>query len=43
MVHKQALRILLGDYDAPFVELLVKNEENTIHVQNLWMLMTEVY
>ena len=43
MVHKRARRILLRDYDAPFVELLVKNEEKTIHVKNLRMLMIEVY
>ena len=42
-VHKRALRILLRDYDAPFDELLVKNEEKTVHVQNLQMLMIEVY
>ena len=41
--HKRALRILLMDYDAPFDELLVKNEEKTIHVQNLQVLITEVY
>ena len=42
-VHKRALSILLRDYDASFDELLVKNEEKTIHVQNLQMLMIEVY
>ena len=36
-------RIVLRDYDASFDELLVENEENTIHVQNLQMLMIEVY
>ena len=41
--HKRALRILLKGYDAPFDELLVKNEEKIIHVQNLQMLMNEVY
>ena len=42
-VHKRALRILLRDYDASFDELLLENEEKTIHVQNLLMLMIEVY
>ena len=41
--HKRALRILLKDYDAPFDELLVKNEEKTIHVQNLRMLRIEIF
>ena len=31
------------DYDASFDELLLENEEKTIHVQNLQMLMIEVY
>ena len=30
-VHKRALRVLLGDYDSSFEELLHKNEEVTIH------------
>ena len=42
-VHKRALRIVLRDYDASFDELLVKNEEKTIHVQSLQMLTIEVY
>ena len=42
-VHKRALRILLRDYDASFGELCVKNEEKTVHVQNLQILMIEVY
>ena len=42
-VHKRALRIILRDYDASFDELLVENEEKTIHVRNLQMLMIEVY
>ena len=41
--HKRALRILLRDYYAPFDELLVKNEEKAIHVQNFQMLIIEVY
>ena len=42
-VHKRALLIALRDYDPSFVELLVSNEEKTIHVRNLQMLMIEVY
>ena len=42
-VHKGTFSILLRDYDASFDELLVKNEEHTIYVQNLKMPMTEVY
>ena len=42
-VHKLALRILLQDYDASFDELLIRNEEKTVHVQNLQKLMIEVY
>ena len=34
-VHKRALRILLRDYEAPSDDLLVINEEKTIHFQNL--------
>ena len=40
-VHKRALRILLKDYVASFDELLVRNQEKTIHVQNLQQLMIE--
>ena len=42
-VYKRALRIVLRDCDASFDELLVENEEKTIHVRNLQMLMIEVY
>ena len=42
-VHKRALRILLKDYDASFDELLIRNDEKTVHVQNLQKLMIEVY
>ena len=41
-LHKRALRILLQDYDASFNELLIRNEEKTVHVQNLQKLMIEV-
>ena len=42
-VHKRALRILLKDYDASFEELLIRNDEKTVHVQNLQKLLIEVY
>ena len=42
-VHKRALRILLKDHDDSFDELLIRNEEKTVHVQNLQKLMIEVY
>ena len=42
-VHKRALRIVLRYYDASFDELLAENEEKTIHVRDLQMLMIEVY
>ena len=40
--HKRALRILLRDYDTPFDELFIRNDEKTIHVLNLQQLMIEV-
>ena len=42
-VHKRALRVVLRAYDASFAELLAENEEKTIHVRNLQMLMIEIY
>ena len=42
-VHKRALRILLNDYNASFDELLITNDEKTVHVQNLQKLLIEVY
>ena len=42
-VHKRALRVILCDYDSSFEELLHKNEEVTIHKNNLQKLMLEVY
>ena len=42
-LHKRALRILLKDFDASFDELLIRNDEKTVHVQNLQKLMIEVY
>ena len=42
-VHKRALRILLKDYYSSFDELLERNKEKTVYVQNLQKLMIEVY
>ena len=45
-VHKRALRILLTllkDFDASFDELLIRNEEKTVHIQNSQKLIIEVY
>ena len=42
-IHKRALRDLFDDYDAPFADLLVRNDEKTVHVQNLQRLMVEIY
>ena len=42
-VYKLVLRILLKDYDASFDELLSRNDEKTVHVQNLQKLMIDVY
>ena len=42
-VHKRALRVLLGDYNSNFEELLYRNEEAIIHDKNLQKLMLEVY
>ena len=42
-IHKRALRVLFDDYDTPFADLLVRNNEKTVHVQNLQRLMIEIY
>ena len=33
----------MKDFDASFDDLLIRNEEETVNVQNLQKLMTEVY
>ena len=40
---KDPERPLLNDFDSTFEELLHRNEEVTIHVENLQKLMLEVY
>ena len=42
-VHKRALRVLLGDYDSSFEELLYRNEEVIIYEKNLQNPMLEVH
>ena len=42
-VHKRALRVLLDDHESTFEVLLAKNNETTIHIQNLHVLMIEIY
>ena len=42
-VHKRALRVLLDDHESKFEVLLAKNNETTIHIQNLRVLMIEIY
>ena len=42
-VHKRALRALLDDHESTFEVLLAKNNETTIHIQNLRVLMIEIY
>ena len=42
-VHKRAFSILLKNYNAPFGELLIRNNEKNIQVQNPQKLMIEVY
>ena len=42
-VHKRSLRVLLNDFDSTFEELLHRNDEVSIHVQNVQKLMLEVY
>ena len=41
--HLRALRVVHMKYDDTFENLLSINNSNTIHVQNLQQLMTEVY
>ena len=35
IVHKRALRVLLGDYGSTFKELLQKRGEHNIHTRNI--------
>ena len=42
-VHKRALRVLLDDHESTFEFLLAKSNETTIHIQNLRVLMIEIY
>ena len=42
-VHKRALRVLLDDHESTFDVLLAKNNETTIHIQSLRVLVIEIY
>ena len=42
-LHERALRIVYNDYNSSFNELLEKTNENTIHIKNIRILMTEIY
>ena len=42
-VHKRTLRVLLGDYDSIFEELLYRNEEVIIYEKNLQKPMLDVH
>ena len=41
--NKRALRVLYGDYDSSFDQLLARNGSITVHQMNLQRLMTEIY
>ena len=42
-LHKRTLRVLYGDYDASFEDLLRRSGEPTIRCKNLQKLMLEIY
>ena len=42
-IQERALRITHNDFESDFEELLLKNNEITIHHRNLQVLMTEIY
>ena len=41
--HKRALQILYKDYESSFEVLLTRNGNNSIQVNNLQKLMTEIF
>ena len=41
--HKRALQILYKDYESSFEALLARSGTNSIHVNNLQKLMTEIF
>ena len=42
-LQERVLRVVYNDYDSSFNELLEKANENTIHIKNIHILMTEIY
>ena len=42
-VYKRALRMLLNDHESTFEALLAENGEANIYIQNVRMLMIEIY
>ena len=42
-LQERALRVVYNDYDSSFNELLEIANENTIHIANIHILMTEIY
>ena len=42
-IHERSLRIVSGDNESNFENVLEKNKEITIHRKNLLVLMTEVF
>ena len=41
-LQKRALRVVYNDYDSSFIELLDMTNENTIHIENVHILMTNL-
>ena len=42
-LQERVLRVVYNDYDSSYNELLEKANENTIHIKNIHILMTEIY
>ena len=42
-LHERALRVVYGDYNPKFSELLSKDKSVTIHQRNLHLLATEIF
>ena len=42
-LQERALRVTYDDYDSIFSELLEMSNETTIHIENMQVLMTEIY
>ena len=42
-LQERALRVVYNDYDSSFNELLGKANENAIHINNIYILITEIF